>query len=370
MSSLLELRDRIKYYYRKYEFILFPTLKFMLAYLAICCVNGAMGYMAQIDKVGVVLVASLICSFMPMGCILFVSSVFGLLHMYALSMEVALVGVCIYLVLLLLFMRFDSNHSVLLVLTAICAAMKIPYVIPIAVGLLASPVAAVSVGCGLVVYSLIGVVSDNAMVINGMGTGEELAKIKLIIDGLIRDKGLLVMIVAFVITIAVVYMIRRLEVDYSWSIAMIVGAILNIVIILIGDLMYDTQVSMFGAFLATILALIIAKVLEFMFFCVDYSRTEKVQFEDEEYYYYVKAIPKMNVAAQSKTVKKINSQRSATVQRSSSQNRGGQRSVVTERTETRRRDMQSNVNDRNLTSGGRSVTIGSYLDEDDFEDLD
>ena len=193
---------------------------------------------------------------------------------------------------------------------------------------------------------------------------------KLIIDGLIRDKGLLVMIVAFVITIAVVYMIRRLEVDYSWSIAMIVGAILNIVIILIGDLMYDTQVSMFGAFLATILALIIAKVLEFMFFCVDYSRTEKVQFEDDEYYYYVKAIPKMNVAAQSKTVKKINSQRSATVQRSSSQSRGGQRSVVTERTETRRRDMQSNVNDRNLTSGGRSVTIGSYLDEDDFKDLD
>ena len=68
MSSLLEIRDRIKYYYGKYEFILLPIMKFMLAYLAICCVNGAMGYMAQIDKVGVVLVASLICSFMPMGC--------------------------------------------------------------------------------------------------------------------------------------------------------------------------------------------------------------------------------------------------------------------------------------------------------------
>ena len=75
MSGLLELRDKIRFYYRKYEFILFPTLKFMLAYLAICCVNGAMGYMAQIDKVGVVLIASLVCSFMPMGFILFVASV-------------------------------------------------------------------------------------------------------------------------------------------------------------------------------------------------------------------------------------------------------------------------------------------------------
>ena len=30
---------------------------------------------------------------------------------------------------------------------------------------------------------------------------------------------------------------------------------------------------------------------------VDYSRTENVQFEDDEYYYYVKAIPKMSVEA-------------------------------------------------------------------------
>ena len=33
-----------------------------------------------------------------------------------------------------------------------------------------------------------------------------------------------------------------------------------------------------------------------------------MQFEDDEYYYYVKAVPKMTVAAPEKTVKKINSQ--------------------------------------------------------------
>ena len=31
-------------------------------------------------------------------------------------------------------------------------------------------------------------------------------------------------------------------------------------------------------------------------FSVDYSRTERVQFEDDEYYYYVKAVPKVVVA--------------------------------------------------------------------------
>ena len=41
-------------------------------------------------------------------------------------------------------------------------------------------------------------------------------------------------------------------------------------------------------------------------FSVDYSRSENLQFEDDEYYYYVKAIPKMNVSTQEKTIKRIN----------------------------------------------------------------
>ena len=376
MRSLLEFRDKIKYYYRQYEFMILPALKFMAAYLAICCVNGALGYMPQIDKVGIVLIASLLCSFMPAGCIVFVASLFSLLHMYALSIEVALVGLCVYLILLLLFARFDSKNSLVIVLTAILAAMKIPYIMPIAVGLLASPVAAVSVGCGLVAHSLIRVIAENAAVINGMGAGEEMAKIRLVLDGLIGNRELLVMIVAFVITIAVVYFIRRMAVDYAWSIAMVAGVVINMVMILVGDLIYDTQVSLIGAFFASLLALGVAKILEFMFFCVDYSRTENVQFEDDEYFYYVKAVPKMTVAAQSRTVKKINSQqRSSASQRAAAPQRSmaarnTQRSVTTETTGARRTVPQRNINVRSTVSGGRSMTIGNYVDDSEFEELD
>ena len=41
----------------------------------------------------------------------------------------------------------------------------------------------------------------------------------------------------------------------------------------------------------------------------DYSRAENVQFEDDEYYYYVKAVPKVILSRPKKTVKKINAQR-------------------------------------------------------------
>ena len=59
-------------------------------------------------------------------------------------------------------------------------------------------------------------------------------------------------------------------------------------------------------------AMIAALLLEFCVFAVDYSRTEYAQFEDDEYYYYVKAIPKNVIAEPKKTVKKIVSQKKQT----------------------------------------------------------
>lgn len=374
MRSLLEFRDKIKYGYRKYEFLLLPTLKFMLAYLVLCCVNGTLGYMSRIDSPGITLMAALLCSFLPSGWIVFVASVFSLLHMYTLSLEAALVGVCVYLIMLLVFVRFDSRHVLLIVLTGICAAMKIPCIIPIAVGLLTTPGAAISVGCGLISHGLIKTVAANAAAINSMGTGEEMAKIRLLLDGLLKNSELHVTIVAFTVTIAVVYVIRRLSVDYSWSIAMVTGAILNVVVILAGDLLYDTNVSLFGTILVSILALAIAKVIEFMCFGVDYSRTENVQFEDDEYYYYVKAVPKMTVAVQSKTVKKINSQRNAS-HRSGASSQKEQRSVVTEYAESRRAVPHSSAGRpengfRHTPAGGKSVTIGKYENGEEFEEFE
>ena len=56
-------------------------------------------------------------------------------------------------------------------------------------------------------------------------------------------------------------------------------------------------------------AVAIGLVLEFFVFSVDYSRTEHLQYEDDEYYYYVKAVPKISIAAPEKTVKRINERR-------------------------------------------------------------
>ena len=394
MTALLELRENLKKIYSRNEAFILPVIKFLLSFIVLSIINGKMGYMTKIDNMAIVLIVSLLCSFLPTGFMVVFAMLFTLLHMYALSIETAAVGLVVFLLLYLLFLRFTAKEALVVVLTPVLCMLKLPYVMPVAMGLIGTPASCVSVGCGVVVYYLIQTVISNAPTINSMGAEEATAKLRLLIDGMLGNKAMLVMIVAFTVTVIVVYLIRRMSVDHSWTIAMAAGIIIEVLILLVGDLMYDTNLSILSALLGAIVTVIVCKGIEFFRFCLDYSRTEKVQFEDDEYYYYVKAVPKMTVSAPTNTVKKINTQRRPASQsarpagqgRSSGQSRsGGQnirsaegsaRSVVTERTAPARSSapygQQNPYRGREMT-GGRSVTISSdhmaQDDSDDYEEL-
>ena len=309
MTTLLVAKQYIKNFINKYEVYLKPLMKLTLALASLMMINSKIGYMHRLDNLSIVLIIALMCSFMPMNFIAFVAAGFIILHFYALSLECAAVALVLFLVMFLLYFRFSPKDTLVVVLLPICFVLKIPYVIPLAMGLLGTPASVVSTGCGVMVNYLVNYMSDNATAISAMGEEEITTKLRYIIDGLMDNREMLLTIAAFAITIIVVYIIRRLSVDHAWTIAMIGGAIVNVVVLLVGDLIFDTNVSIVGIFVGTIISLLIVKVLEFFVFHLDYNRVEKVQFEDDEYYYYVKAVPKITMAAPSKTVKRINTPR-------------------------------------------------------------
>lgn len=388
MRNLLEAKEILKKIYSKYEVFIMPVLKFVLAFTALLTVNSQLGYMGRINNIAIVLIVALFSSFLPVGFIILFAGLFVLLHFYALAIEIALAGFCIFLVMFLLFFRFSPKDSLVVLLTPICFALKIPYVIPISMGLIGTPASSVSVGCGVVIYYLVSFVSGNAKAISALGASEATAKLKMVIDGILNNKAMIVTVAAFAITVIVVYVIRRMAMDHSWTIAMVAGTMINVVILLIGDLMYDTNVSVIGVLFGSILSLLLVKGLQFFVFCVDYSRTEKVQFEDDEYYYYVKAVPKMTVTTPTKTVKKINTQARAPHAAPShatpppSGRPGGDRVTPGRASQTRTvtTERTGNVNSgrgayTDRRPGGKSVTTGRNVSQDtggypdDFEEL-
>ena len=320
MTTLLVIKQILMTLYSKYEVYITPLLKFVLALISLLLINSRIGYMDSIDRMTVVLIAALMCSFMPMNFIIVMSALFTLLHLYSFSLECAVVVGTGFLLMFLLYLRFSPKDTLVVVLMPICFLLKVPYVIPLAMGLVGTPASAVSVACGVIAYYMIHYVVQNVSVIAAMADEETeaVAKFRFIIDGLLKNKEMVVIIVAFAITVIMVYLIRRLSIDYAWTIAMVAGVVVDIMVLLVGDLMFDTNVALFGVIFGNIISFLLVVVLQFFVFNVDYSRTEKVQFEDDEYYYYVKAVPKVVVSRPEKKVKQINSQKAKTVQKTRS----------------------------------------------------
>ena len=141
------------------------------------------------------------------------------------------------------------------------------------------------------------------------GESVSAAGISSIVKMMSGNMEMFLVVVAFVVTTLVVYFIKKMSVDNAWIIAILTGGILDLILILVGNVILKTNASIVWIIIGTIVSLLVAFIVQFFVFSVDYSRTEHTQFEDDEYYYYVKAVPKINVTAPEMNVKRINAQR-------------------------------------------------------------
>ena len=120
-----------------------------------------------------------------------------------------------------------------------------------------------------------------------------------------EDKELILYIFVFALVTVVTYIISHLSFDFSWYVGVGAGAVAMIVGLLFGGGVMGVSVSIVGVLFGTLISAVLVCIFQFFRCTVDYSRKEYTQFEDDDYYYYVKAIPKVVVAPREKSVKKF-----------------------------------------------------------------
>ncbi len=308
MTGLLELKEKLKSIYGKYDLYINPLFKFALALCVFSLINGNIGYMTKLDTLPVVLVLSLACSIFPVSVMLVLAVFVILLHLYALSLEVAVVACVLFLLIALLYFRFVPKDGIYALLTPVCLHYHLGPVMPIAVGLIGKAYSVLSVVCGTFVWFFLEGVKENASALGGSNTDvAAISKFTSVLNQLIGNKEMYLVVVDFLLVGVIVQCIRSLSIDYAWTAAIIVGALANFIILFAGYVLLGISGRIPGLVVGSLLSMAVALILEFLFFNLDYSRTERVQFEDDEYYYYVKAVPKMYVAGKEKRVKHFSS---------------------------------------------------------------
>lgn len=306
MMVLLVLKERLKSFYGKYAALTDGFMKFALSLITLLLLNKNIGFMTKLNNPFIALLLALACGFLPYGAISFLIAVVMLVHVYTVSFEIALLMAVILIMIALLYYGFHPGDSYWLLLTPVAFLLKIPYVIPLLAGLSGTLLSIIPVSCGAVVYYMILYVKQNAGVLTNDASVDITQKYVQLIRALVSNQTMLVMVAACAAGILIVYLIHNLSVNHAWAYAILLGTIGQMAVVFIGDFMFDVSVPMVEMIVGILIALIIGGIYHFFVFAVDYSRTEYTQFEDDDYVYYVKAVPKIVVSKPDVHVKRIN----------------------------------------------------------------
>ena len=315
MTSLLLWKEQLKSFYNRYSYAVQPVIRFLFALCTFLSLNANIGYMNKLKNPLVVILVCLVSALLPYGAIVFLAGCLLVAHVYAVSLEMALITLVLILTVAILYYGFKPGDSYLIVLTPLAFLFKIPYAVPLLVGLGGSLASVIPVGCGVFLYYLIMYVKQNAGVLTNDAAVDIVQKYSQILKSVIFNQTMMVMIATCAVGIIIVYLIRRLSMDYSWIVAIAAGSVAELLVIFVGDFVFGVTVAVGQLILGILLSAVIAAVYKFFIFTVDYTRTEHVQFEDDDYYYYVKAVPKMNVSTPDVKVQKISTRKRSTRER-------------------------------------------------------
>ena len=315
MTSLLLWKEHLKSFYNRYSYAVQPVIRFLFALCTFLSLNANIGYMNKLKNPLVVILVCLVSALLPYGAIVFLAGCLLVAHVYAVSLEMALITLVLILTVAIFYYGFKPGDSYLIVLTPLAFLFKIPYAVPLLVGLGGSLASVIPVGCGVFLYYLIMYVKQNAGVLTNDAAVDIVQKYSQILKSVIFNQTMMVMIATCAVGIIIVYLIRRLSMDYSWIVAIAAGSVAELLVIFVGDFVFGVTVAVGQLILGILLSAVIAAVYNFFIFTVDYTRTEHVQFEDDDYYYYVKAVPKMNVSTPDVKVQKISTRKRSTRER-------------------------------------------------------
>lgn len=304
-KGLYQFRENIIQFYKKQEYLIVPVFRFLAALSVLLFLRVHLGSHgpenAVLGSMLLNVILALVCTILPTSACAGILSLVMLWDMYSLSLEATAVCAALILLCILIYFRFAPEDVVILLLMPAAYTFNLQYAVPILAGLLFGPGAAVPVVFGLLFTKYVLLVEQSLPEISAAGAGAMPAGEKLItnfrslIDGMMHDRSMIVLAAALALAAIIVCFLRHLMIEHAWTAAIAAGCVAELAVLLAGDMLFDTNIDLAKVFFGIAAAFVVGQIVRFFVFNVDYLRVENVQFEDEDYYYYVRAVPKTMV---------------------------------------------------------------------------
>lgn len=304
MEKLLEIREVILEKYLKWERYLVPSGKFLAALFVMLSINSRIGYNAQLKSWFIVVGISVISAFLPTMFLTIIVAVISVGHIFSSSLVLAGTVSAVFIVLYLLLLRFVPKYAWAVAAIPVLSLYRLQFIVPIVLGLAGTPLSILAVASGVIVYHVLKMTKE-LIEVNGFTGNDYMNLYQLVIERILENKEMLYSIIIFSLVILVVFLIRIQKIDYGFELSIGAGALVGLLGFLITGLADGKVLSViFGSIISGVLVL----GIWFLFLALDYTEAEELQFQDDDYYYYVRAIPKIKIEKKKRRVKRMSAE--------------------------------------------------------------
>lgn len=308
MLKLLEFKDAIKRMCDRYWVYVKIVLKFVITLFVLGLMNVILGYSSIMGNAIVIILISVLAAFTPDFIMPLAIVAVSVVQVCSVSVAMAAVLTVIYLIIYLLYVRFVPKQIYVLIAVPVLYILKIPYVIPLICGVYFAPYTIVSSAVGICIYYIFVAIEAVAGFAGGADIANTVNFFSSIVISLKNNKYMIFSILIFSIATCITYIVRRQKFNRASYVAILSGAVVTLVSFALASSLIENSDNMLIVIIGVLVSTLIAYIAQFFRMSLDYSGTKIIQFEDEEYYYYVKAVPKLSVAAEDVQVKTIHAQ--------------------------------------------------------------
>ncbi len=318
MGQLLEIREKIKYIFRKNEKTITIGTKFIINFTMYLWIfsfgmydeifarffegSTQFIYLGTLCFLGVILP-------LPYVYFLFAINIFMQL---SLNIFFALLLFLIMVTVILVYVRIVEKEAILLLVTTVGLVLNIPFVAPVAAGIYFGITAFIPLVLGVVLYLFINCYSQFVVFIESnvelqeIGIDQAVQTYQFISNYFKSNANLLSYTIILVGGFFVIKIIQKLNINYYKYVGVAVGFVYFLVSFILCKIIFKLEYSFFSFLVGVILSAIVIFIIMLFDTILDYKYSKFLKFEDKENMYFVKIVPKKNVMKEMATDSKNN----------------------------------------------------------------
>lgn len=289
MNGLQNVRNNIKELYHVHGVKMKSMYQIILMLSALFVVNSAVGTISILKNPVISIVIALIAGMLPLNLGILIIGCVTIAHVFKISMFVALLCFAILFLAGIMSIRMAPDHKYVGIVAFIVSSLGGAFATPLILAVSSTVSGVVPMISGIVCYRVLNLLKQSKELLMEMSAIDGTLEFLKIVAA---DKQLFVIIVVSMVTYITVVLIKVTDADHSWKIALFTGAGINLGLVFLLNILFGSKVSIISVLIVTVIGLVVGLLIEFFIHNVDYQATQVLNFEDDEYFYYVKAVPK------------------------------------------------------------------------------